>query len=62
MKRYNDNGWTYIDSLSRGNQLFLVAELVLGREVCYAVGAERVENSAYLTRINDMEVKDKTWK
>ena len=62
MKRYNDNGWTYIDSLSRGNQLLLVAEVVLGREVCYAVGPERVENSAYLTRINDMEVKDKTWK
>ena len=62
MKRYNDNGWTYIDGLSRGNQLLLVAEVVLGREVCYAVGPERVENSAYLTRINDMEVKDKTWK
>ena len=62
MKRYNDNGWTYIDSLSRGSQLLLVAGVVLGREVCYAVGAERVENSSYLTRINDMEVKDKTWK
>lgn len=39
LKRYNATGWTYIDKLDKGED-FIVARMVLGREVCYGVSKD----------------------
>lgn len=55
IERYNKNGFTYVEKLNNGND-YLIAYIVLGREVCYKVDKD-FEPLSKFKLLEDVEYK-----